>query len=82
MKKEEIKQLSNEDLQQEVKKRKPNLIVISLAIGGMIIMAILNTIASGTGIFTLLPVIFLPIGIKHWTINKQLQDEIKFRGLK
>jgi hypothetical protein len=80
MKNVDLTQLSNEELLQEQKKRKPNFIVISVVICTMIIMAILNTIASGIGVFTFFPIIFLPIAINHWKNYKSISNELKSRN--
>ena len=80
MKNVDLTQLSNEELLQEQKKRKPNFIVISVVICTMIIMAILNTIASGIGVFTFFPIIFSPIAINHWKNYKSISNELKSRN--
>jgi hypothetical protein len=82
MKKEDLSKLSIEELIKEEKKSKPNLIVMLIVIIAMIIMAVLNTIKSGFGIFTFLPIIFLPIALNHWSKNKLIRDEIKSRDNK
>jgi hypothetical protein len=81
MKQLDLKQLSNEELLMEQKKIKPNFISMTVVIIAMVIMAVLNTVASGVGIFTFFPIIFLPIALNHWSKYKSIQEEVKSRNL-
>ena len=80
MKNIDLKQMSKEELLQEEKKRKPNYIIMVVIICAMVVLAILNTITSGIGVFTFFPIIFLPIAINHWKRFKSIQDELKSRS--
>lgn len=81
MKKEEINQLSDEQLILEEKKRKPNVILVTILISTMVILAIGNTILNGIGIFTFFPLFFLPIFLKHYSINKLISQEKQNRKI-
>jgi hypothetical protein len=82
MKKEDLSKLSIEELINEEKKSKPNFIVMLTVINAIVIMAVLNTINSGIGIFTFLPILFLPMALNHWSKYKLIRDEIKIRDNK
>jgi hypothetical protein len=79
-KKLDLKAMSNDDLLELEKKGKSNINVITVAILGMSLVAVLNAISGGQIIFTLLPIIFLPILLKSRTNSKTIQEEIKSRS--
>jgi uncharacterized protein YqhQ len=79
-KKLDLKAMSNDDLLELEKKGKSNINVLTVAILGMSLVAVLNAISGGQIIFTLLPIIFLPILLKSRTNSKTIQEEIKSRS--
>lgn len=73
MKKQDLTQLSIEELLTEQKKRKSSYTIFRIVIGIMLGVAIYSTIVKGLSFSSVLPVFFLPLA---FSIKKQF-DEVK-----
>jgi riboflavin transporter FmnP len=80
MKKLDLTQLSNEELQIEAKKRKSGYNLFKFVIGIMIGSAIFSTIMKGFSFFTLLPVFFIPLAFTTKTSYDEVNKEIESRN--
>lgn len=81
MNKENLAKLTNEELLEEVKKRKSNFRFMLFPFGLLIGVAIINSLDKGTGIFTLMPVIFFPVLLNLWNKYQPSRKEKESRNL-
>lgn len=81
MKQKDLSQLDNEQLLKENKIAKTSLIAYSIIFLFMIASAIFTTTVKGVGVFTFIPLFFLPIAIVIWINSKAYEKEIKSRNL-
>lgn len=82
MKKEELATLSDEELLQEAKKSKTSKLYDAGIIGLLIGIAIYSAVKNGFGLFTFLPLIYLPIAAKNKVKNSEVEKLLKERNLK
>ena len=82
MAQKELAELTDPELLQEAKKVKSTKIFDGLIFGVLIGIAIYSTFKNGFGLFTFLPLVYVPIAAKNKTKNKELEDLLKERNLK
>ena len=82
MAQKELAELTDPELLQEAKKAKSTKIFDGLIFGVLIGIAIYSTVKNGFGLFTFLPLVYVPIAAKNKTKNKELEDLLKERNLK
>jgi len=73
--------LTNEELLQEIKKMKTSRLYDAGIIGLLIGVACYGTIKAGFGIFTFLPLAYIPIATKNNKKYNALKEQLKERGL-
>lgn len=78
---EKLSALTEVELAKEEKTRKTLFFAFVVIIIIMIGTAIVNTIKSGFGIFTVMPVIFAPMALSNWVRYKAVKDEVKSRQI-
>jgi len=80
MKQEELTQMSLDELKSKEKTLKSSMAVLGGMIIVLLIVAVFLTIKQGFGVFSILPIVFLPI----FTVNignlKKVQNEITLRN--
>lgn len=81
MKKIDLTQLTIEELQLEVKKRKSGYNLFKFVIGIMIGTAIFTTYQQGFSFSTLLPIFFIPLAFTTKSNYDEAQKEIESRKL-
>ncbi len=81
MKKIDLKKLTNEELQIELKKRKSSYNLLKFVIGLMIGTAIFTTVKKGFDFFTVFPVFFIPLAITSKSSYDEVKKEIESRKL-
>jgi hypothetical protein len=79
--KKSLADLNDQELRQEVKKRKGIFIAYSLVIGLMIGVAIYNATHKGSFIISCLPLFFMAIFVSIERSYKEAKKELKARGL-
>ena len=79
---ENLSHLTDEQLLSEQQKRKTNFISISVVMVAFVLVAALNFIAGNPLIFSILPIVFLPIFMKHRMAFFTIKNEIATRTQK
>ena len=82
MTKEELLQLTDEQLLGEAKKLKSAKITNAVLIGFLIGVATYSTVKHGLGFFTFFPLFFVFILVKKGVKNTELEEILKDRNLK
>ena len=82
MKKKELADLSDDELLHEEKNRKSGFIFLMISLLVMVVVAVLNSLDRGVGIFTFLPLVFIPIMINNWNKYKEVLKEKEVRNMK
>lgn len=75
----DLKDLTDEELMQEEKKRKKNYLMYSVILGLMVGIAIYSTVKKGLGFFTFFPLFFVPSGVVNRTNYNAVKKEITSR---
>lgn len=75
-----LKDLTDEELMQEEKKRKTAYLTYSVILGLMVGIAIYSTVEKGLGFFTFFPLFFVPTGVVNRTNYNAVKKEITSRG--
>ena len=78
----ELAGLSNEELMQEAKKRRSVYLMDAAIIGFLVGIAAYSAYANGIGLFTFLPLVYLPIAARNRAKNEELKKLLKERNLK
>jgi len=73
--------LTNEELLQAIKKMKTTRFYDAGIIGFLIGVACYGTIKGGFGIFTFIPLVYIPIATKNNKKYTALKEQLKERGL-
>lgn len=81
MEQKEPEALTNEELLQEVKKMKTTRLYDAGIIGALVGVACYGTIKGGFGIFTFIPLVYIPIATKNTKKYNALKEQLKQRGL-
>ncbi|RAV98434.1 FUSC family protein [Pseudochryseolinea flava] len=76
MKQRSLSELTDQELLQEVKKRKSTSIVNALLVGFLIGVIVYSVIKNTWGFLTLIPIFFA-----YWLINKSKRDEQELENL-
>ena len=79
MKENKLIALSVEELIKKEKKLKQALGILVGAIAVLLVACIIITIMKGFEVFTIMPIVFLPIIIASFSNLKEIQHEIKSR---
>ena len=79
---ENLTHLTDEQLFSEQQKRKTNFISIAVVMFALVVVAVMNYIAGNPLIFSILPIIFLPIFMKHRMAFFAIKNEIASRAQK
>ncbi len=79
--KKSLADLNDQELRQEVKKRKSFLVANCLIIGMLFGVATYITVNKGVGFFTFFPFIFIPLSSFGWIYYKSAQKRIKINGI-
>jgi len=74
--------LTNEELLDEAKKVKSTKIFDAVAIGVLVGIATYSSIRNGVGLFTFLPLIYIPIATRNNTKRNEVERLLKERNLK
>ncbi|MCC8408899.1 hypothetical protein LJ707_08150 [Mucilaginibacter sp. UR6-1] len=82
MTQEELAQLTDEELLQRAKKLKSIYFFDALIFGVLIGIAVFSSVKNGFGLFSFLPLIYIPVAARNKTKNKPLEDVLKERNLK
>lgn len=82
MNSKELSKLTNQELQEEVKKIKPSPIMDAFFIGFLIGIIIFSVVVNSWGLFTLIPLYLIYVFLKKSKKYKALQQEIEKRNLK
>lgn len=77
MKPESLTELSNQELLQQIKRIKTNLIIDAAIIGSTIGVVIYSAVQNGFGFFTFFPLLLAYIIIRNSKNNKILEKEIQ-----
>ncbi|MCB0761819.1 MAG: FUSC family protein [Flavobacteriales bacterium] len=81
MKKEELTQLSDEDLKAEVKRAKSGKWFDAVFFGVLVGVAVYSTFKNGLGLLTFLPLAYLPMAGKNKMHRAAVQEVARDRGL-
>lgn len=81
MKENKLLALSIDELISKEKKMKLALSILVGAIGVLLLACVILTITKGFEVFTIMPIIFLPIIIASFNNLKEIQQEIKSRSV-
>lgn len=81
MKQKELIEMNLDELKSKEKKLKLALGILAGAIIVLLIACIIITITKGFEVFTIMPIIFLPIIITSFSGLKKIQEEIKSRNV-
>lgn len=82
MNKEEISNLTNEQLLEEAKKLKSSAIIRAVLIGFLLGVIVWSVVKNNLGIFTLIPVYFIYMLVRAAKRDKALKEVLEERGLK
>lgn len=77
MKPESLTELSNQELLQQIKRIKTNLIIDAAIVGSTIGVVIYSAVQNGFGFFTFFPLLLAYIIIRNSKNNKILEKEIR-----
>lgn len=79
----ELKEFTDQELLERVKKKKSNDITNAVILGVLIGIATYSTVKHGLGLFTFLPLLFAVFAANQWGKDKKgLEEELKLRNLK
>lgn len=81
MDRRDFSELSNQELKDEVAKQKKGKIFDAFAVGLLIGLSIWSTANKGFGIFTFIPLVYLPIASKNNKARVELNKLLEERGL-
>ncbi len=81
MNQKELAELSDEELLQKAKKIKSTKLYDALIFGFLVGVAIYGSAKNGLGIFTFIPIIYLPIAAQNRKKNKALENLLQERNL-
>ncbi len=81
MKENKLIDMSFDELISKEKKLKMALVVLVGAIGVLLIACIIITLMKGFEVFTIMPIVFLPIILASFSNLKEIQNEIKSRSV-
>lgn len=76
-----LSELTNKAILEKSKKQKSIKLYDAVIIGLLIGIAIYGAVKNGVGLFTFIPLIYLPIVIKNNNKNKALEKLLKERNL-
>jgi hypothetical protein len=82
MKRQELVELTDEELLQEVKKVKPTKLYDAVIFGFLIGIAIYGSVKNGFGLLTFLPLVYLPIAGRNKNKREALEKLVRERNLK
>ncbi|HPI53706.1 MAG TPA: hypothetical protein PLU10_03380 [Chitinophagaceae bacterium] len=82
MKTEDLKTLSDQELEQELKKLNSNKTLHAVLIGVFIGVAVYSAVKNGFGFFTFFPLFFVYILLDSKKKIKRINEEIHFRNSK
>lgn len=80
MKKEDYSQLTIEELAKKEKTAKTATIALAVIILLQFLIGLYLTFKQGFGVFTILPITFLPILILNYSMIKKIREEINSRS--
>lgn len=81
MTEKELSQLTDAELLQLAKKSKSIYTFDALIFGVLIGIAVFSTVKNGFGLFTFLPLVYIPVAARNKAKNKAVDDLLKERGL-
>lgn len=73
---------TDEELRQEAKKYKPTQLYDAVIFGLLIGIVTYSAINNGLGLFTFLPLLYLPVAARNKKKRDELERMLKERGLK
>lgn len=82
MKAEDLKNLSDQELEQELKKLNSNKTLHAVLIGAFIGVAVYSAVKNGFGFFTFFPLFFVYILLNSKKKIKRINEEIQSRNSK
>ena len=82
MQQKELSELTDEQLLKEAKSIKNTKLIDATVIGLLIGVAIFSIVKKGVGLFTFLPLVYIPIATKNKVKINEIEKLLKQRNLK